>query len=191
MVREELRLAELLCALSVSLDLAMAQPPEKSVRSCLVATRLADRLGLPPADKQTVYYATLLRHLGCTATTHEEAHLMGPSAAALRPLAERTDTANGRESLALLSRVGKGTGVRRLQYVARTLASGAAGEAELLLAICEVGSTLAVDLGLGPAVADAIYQGLERWDGKGAPKGLARDEISIATRIAEVATQAV
>ena len=43
---DELRLAELLCALSVTLDLAMAQPPEKSIRSCLVATRLADRLGV-------------------------------------------------------------------------------------------------------------------------------------------------
>jgi hypothetical protein len=91
------RLAELLCALSVSLDLAMAQPPEKSIRSCLVAMRLADRLGV--TDKRTVYYATLLRHLGCTATTHEELYLLGPRAAELRPLAERTDSRSGRESL--------------------------------------------------------------------------------------------
>jgi HD-GYP domain-containing protein (c-di-GMP phosphodiesterase class II) len=186
MARDDLRLAELLCALSVTLDLAMAQPPEKSIRSCLVATRLADRLGV--TDKRTVYYATLLRHLGCTATTHEELHLMGPRAGELRPLAERTDSRNPREALTLLKQVGKGAGIRRLQYVARTLT---AGEDDLLRAICEVGSMLAERLELGTAVAEALYQNLERWDGKGKPKGLSGDQIAIATRIAEVATQAV
>lgn len=188
MADEELRLADLLCALSVTLDLAMAQPPEKSIRSCLVAVRLADRLGLPAVEQRTVYYATLLRHLGCTATTHEEAVLMGPGVAELRPLMERTDTASRRESLALLKHVGKGTGVRRLQYLARTLTTS---EAPVLLAICEVGSMLAERLRLGPEVAAALYQSLERWDGTGTPNGLAGGEIALATRIAEVATQAV
>ena len=50
---------------------------------------------------------------------------------------------------------------------------------------------LAERLGLGPAIAEALYQNLERWDGKGTPRGLAGTEIHIATRIAEVATQAV
>ncbi|WP_433162580.1 HD domain-containing phosphohydrolase [Kribbella sp. CA-247076] len=183
---QEPRLAELLCALSVSLDLAMAQPPEKSIRSCLVAARLAERLDV--ADKRTVYYATLLRHLGCTATTHEEIHLAGPRAAELRPLAERTDSGSGTEVLRYLSQVGKGTGIRRLQYVARTVTTG---EDDILRAICEVGSMLAERLGLGPGTAEALYQNVERWDGKGKPKGLAGKEIHVATRIAEVATQAV
>ncbi len=186
MAEHELRLSELLCALSVTLDLAMAQPPEKSVRSCLVATRLADRLGV--ADKRTVYYATLLRHLGCTATTHEEAYLMGPRAAELRPLAESTDFGSRRESLAMMMQIGKGTGVGRLQYVARSLTKG---DDDVRRAVCEVGSMLAGRLGLGPAIAEALYQNLERWDGTGTPRGLAGTEIHIATRIAEVATQAV
>lgn len=111
MARDDLRLADLLCALSVTLDLAMAQPPEKSLRSCLVAMRLAQSLGLPLVDQRTVYYTTLLRHLGCTATTHEEARMMGPSVARLRPLMERTDPANKRESLTLLTHVGQGSGI--------------------------------------------------------------------------------
>ncbi|MEU8222716.1 HD domain-containing phosphohydrolase [Kribbella sp. NPDC048915] len=186
MGQQDPRLAELLCALSVALDLAMEQRPEKSMRSCLVAVRLAERLGVP--DRRTVYYTTLLRHLGCTATAHEEAHLMGPRARELRPQAEQTDTASRRESLALLSQVGRGTGVRRLQYVARTVR---AGDDDILRAVCEVGSMLASRLPLGPAVSEAIYQNLERFDGKGRPRRLAGSEIAIATRIAEVATQAV
>lgn len=181
-------LADLLCGLSLTLDLAMAQPAEKSIRSCLVATRLAQRLGLPAPDQRTVYYATLLRHLGCTATTHEEADLMGPRVAELRPLMERTDPSSKRESLRVLGQTGKGTGVRRLRYLARTLTTS---EAPVLLAICEVGSMLADRLRLGPEVAAAVYQSVERWDGAGTPNGLAGGEISVATRIAEVATQAV
>ncbi|GAB2632836.1 HD domain-containing phosphohydrolase [Kribbella swartbergensis] len=186
MGQQDPRLAELLCALSVTLDLAMAQPPEKSIRSCLVAMRLADRMHV--TDKRTVYYATLLRHLGCTATTHEELHLAGPRAAELRPLAERTDLTSSRESLNYLRHVGRGAGLKRLQYVARTLTTS---EDDMLRAICEVGSMLAVRLGLGHSTAEALYQNLERWDGKGKPRGLAGREIHIATRIAEVATQAV
>lgn len=188
---QDVRLAELLCALSVSLDLAMAEAPEKSVRACLLATGLARRLGRPDEEVRDTYYATLLRHLGCTATSHEEAYLFGPGAAALRPLAERTDSSSRRESLALLTRAGQGTGLGRVRYLGRTVRSGAAGEQRLLTAICEVGSMLAADLGLGPGVVRAMTHNLARWDGAGTPRGLSGDDIAPATRIAEVATQAV
>ena len=85
MAEDDLRLADLLCALSVPLDLAMAQAPEKSIRSCLVAVDLARRLGLAEPVVSDVYYATLLRHLGCTATAYEETYLFGPHAQAVRP----------------------------------------------------------------------------------------------------------
>jgi len=190
-MRKELRLSDLLCALSITLDLAMAETPEKSIRSCLVATALARKLGLAESEVRNVYYATLLRHLGCTATTHEEAYLLGPAAAALRPQAERTDAANRRETLALLAQVGRGAGIQRLRYVGRTVRAGSAGDALLLRAVCEVGSMLAEDLHLGTGVSTAIYQSMERWDGAGTPAGLAGDQIAAATRIAEVATQTV
>jgi HD-GYP domain-containing protein (c-di-GMP phosphodiesterase class II) len=187
----EVRLADLLCALSVTLDLAMAQPPEKSIRSCLIAVDLARRLGLPDAEVSDVYYATLLRHLGCTATAHEETFLVGPNELALRPQAERTDGGNRREALALLLQSGQGAGIQRPRYLLRTLRAGSEGERTILRAICEVASMLAERLGLGPGVVGALYQLLERWDGSGTPQGLAGDDISRPARIAEVATQAV
>jgi len=191
MPHDDLRLADLLCALSVTLDLAMAQPAEKSIRSCVVATGLARRLGLTEPQVHDVYYATLVRHLGCTATTHEEAYLFGPEAGAMRPLAERTDSGSRRESLALFAQVGRGAGTARLRYVGRTVRAGADGQERLLRAVCEVGSMLATDLGLGPGVATAVAHSLARWDGTGTPKNLGYDDIAVATRIAEVATQSV
>lgn len=47
----------------------MGQQPEKAVRSCLLATGLGRALGLSEEDVRDVYFASLLRHLGCTALT--------------------------------------------------------------------------------------------------------------------------
>jgi len=191
MARDEVRLADLLCALSVTLDLAMAQAPEKSIRSCLVAVGLARRMGLSEPDVSDVYYATLLRHLGCTATSHEEAYLLGPAELVTRPQAERTDARNRREVLALFLQTGRAAGIHRLRYLMRTARAGSKGEAAILRAVCEVASMMAERLRLGPGVACSLYQLLERWDGSGLPKGLAAEEVSPPARIAEVATQAV
>ncbi|MGH3647363.1 MAG: hypothetical protein ACRDTM_09325, partial [Micromonosporaceae bacterium] len=160
----QLRMADLLSALSITMDLAMAHAPEQSVRACLVAAGLARQIGLPESEVADVYYATLLRHIGCTATAHEESALFGDELV-LRPYAERTDPASRRDSLALLLRTGQGTGVRRLGYLARTVRAGPAAEYAILRAICEVGSMLADRLELGAPVTAALGQMLERWDG--------------------------
>ncbi|MGH2655593.1 MAG: HD domain-containing phosphohydrolase [Actinomycetota bacterium] len=189
MSQPDLRLADLLAALSVSTDLAMGQAPEKAIRACVVGTEIARRLGLPDHQVSDVYYATLLKHLGCTATPHEEL-LFGPDELATRRVAERTDVANSRELLTLLRSTGTGTGPARIRYLARALTSKKEN-AEMLRAICEVATRLAERLRLGTGVEEALFQNLERWDGKGEPRKLAGDEIALPARIAEPATQMV
>jgi HD-GYP domain-containing protein (c-di-GMP phosphodiesterase class II) len=187
---ERVRLADLLAAVSVATDLGMGQEPEKAIGACLVATALARRMGTPEAEVSDVYYTALLRHLGCTATAHEEAYLGGDELVS-RPVAERADFGNPRESLALLLQLGRGTGVDRARYLARALRAGKQGDRAILGAVCEVGARLAERLGLGPGVRDGLYQSFERWDGKGTPQGLAGDDICLPARLAEVAHQAV
>jgi HD-GYP domain-containing protein (c-di-GMP phosphodiesterase class II) len=186
----ELRLADLLAALSLTTDLAMGQPPEKAIRACVLATELARHLNVTEAEVGCVYYTTLLKHLGCTATLHEEVALFGPSDRGMRRIAERTDERDPREMLAFLRAVGRRSGPERLVYLTRTVTSGKAA-GEVFRAICEVATQLADRLRLGEDVRGALYQTIERWDGKGAPQGLAGDDISLASRIAEPATQAV
>ena len=53
MADDEVRLADLLCALSVSLDFAMAQAPEKSIRACVLAVGLARRMSLRAVSNST------------------------------------------------------------------------------------------------------------------------------------------
>ncbi|HEX6331619.1 MAG TPA: HD domain-containing phosphohydrolase [Actinomycetota bacterium] len=191
MADDQLRLADLLAALSLTTDLAMGQAPEKAIRACVVATEAARRLNLPEPDVATTYYTTLLKHLGCTASSHEEVVLFGPDDLSMREVAERTDVARGREMATLMGLTGRGTGLRRPAYLLRALAAGKEADASVMRATCEVAALMAERLGLGDDVRRAVHENLERWDGKGAPQKLRGDEIAIAARIAEPAMQSV
>jgi HD-GYP domain-containing protein (c-di-GMP phosphodiesterase class II) len=188
---EELRLADLLAALSLTTDLAMGQPPEKAIRACVLATELARHLRLPEPEVADVYWTTLLKHLGCTATSHEEVFLFGPDDMGMRPVAERTDVARPAEMLELVRLAGRGEGVGRLRYLARSVVGGKGASASIMRAVCEVASHMAERLGMTEGVRRALHESLERWDGKGEPAQLRGDDIASPSRIAEPATQAV
>lgn len=187
---EDVRLVDLLAALSVATDLGMGQEPEKAVRACLVATHLARAMDLPERDVQDVYYCTLMQHLGCTAPAHETTYLFGDDLTVL-PRAERTDERNTREVLALMAQVGTGTGVGRIRHVARMIAAGREGNVHVLRAVCEVGARLAERLGLGAAVRHGLFHAVETWDGRHGAHGLTGDDIALPARFSAVASQAV
>ena len=151
MPTDDLRLADLLAALSVATDLGMGQEPEKAVRGCLVATELARALDLPDADVHDVYWTTLLQHVGCTAPAHKAARLFGDDLTVGMQV-ERTDPTSRRETLALLAATGRGTGARRARHLAQTATAGRAGARAIARAVCEVGALMAERLRLGPGV---------------------------------------
>jgi HD-GYP domain-containing protein (c-di-GMP phosphodiesterase class II) len=189
-LRDDLRLADLLAALSVATDLGMGQEPEKAVRSCLVATHLARAMDLPDPEVRDVFYTALLKHLGCTAPGHEVAHLVGDELAGT-PRTERTDVASRRELLALTAAAGKGMGVQRVRYLARTLAAGKQAGRVISRAVCEVGALMAERLRLGDGVRTGLFHSLERWDGRGEAHGLAGEAVALPARLTVVAAQAV
>ena len=87
----QLRLADVLAALSLSIDLGMAFPPEEALRATLLATGLARRLRLDEREVGDIYYTTLLRFVGCTAYAHEEAAMQGGDDIALRAAGAKID----------------------------------------------------------------------------------------------------
>ena len=60
----QIRLAELLAALSLTTDLGSGVAFEKGLRTCLVAGALADALELDLAEQRAAYQVSLLRALG-------------------------------------------------------------------------------------------------------------------------------
>ena len=75
--RGQVRLAELVAALSLGIDLGFGQPMEHVLRQCLIALRLADRIGLDEDARASVYYTALLVNVGCHADAHEQAKWFG------------------------------------------------------------------------------------------------------------------
>src|SRR5258705_6798321 len=70
--RVHVRLAELMAALSLGIDLGFGQPMEHVLRQCLIALRLADRMGLDERTRAVVYYTALLVNVGCHSDAHEQ-----------------------------------------------------------------------------------------------------------------------
>src|ERR1043166_4809036 len=71
------RLAELVAALALGIDLGFGQPMEHVLRQCLIALRLAEGLGLDEEQRAVVYYTALLVNVGCHSDAHEQAKWFG------------------------------------------------------------------------------------------------------------------
>jgi response regulator RpfG family c-di-GMP phosphodiesterase len=71
------RLAELVAALSLGIDLGFGQPMEHVLRQCLLALRVAEQLGLDDDARADVYYTALLVNVGCHTDAHEQAKWFG------------------------------------------------------------------------------------------------------------------
>ena len=72
-----MRLAELVAALSLGIDLGFGQPMEHVLRQCLIALRLAERVDLGEEERSVVYYTALLINVGCHSDAHEQAKWFG------------------------------------------------------------------------------------------------------------------
>ena len=75
--RAHVRMAELIAALSLGIDLGFGQPMEHVLRQSLIALRLAERVGLDEDERAVVYYTALLISVGCHSDAHEQAKWFG------------------------------------------------------------------------------------------------------------------
>ena len=185
------RLAEVLGALSLATDLGNGQPPETALACTLAAVRLAQRAGVETDLRRTVYWAGLLRFVGCTSTSVEEGSFGGDDLALRRALlgVDFADPADVGERVgrALAESLGPEQGA------AQTVEFGRRGP-ELAPAVlsshCDVAIRLAERLGMPPQVLRALDAYHERWDGSG-PRRLLGETIPLAARILSVAQSAV
>jgi HD-GYP domain-containing protein (c-di-GMP phosphodiesterase class II)/DNA-binding CsgD family transcriptional regulator len=187
----ELRLVELLGAISLATDLGTGQPPFHGVRVSVLATVTARELGLEPALVGDVQRVALLRFLGCTADAWETARMTGGDdltfLSGMAPAAMGAKPEMGRR---LVRTVGASQQpVRKARLVAGALADPG-GAKRSLSAHCEVAALLAGRLGTSVSVQDALAHGYERWNGAGFPGGLSGEAIPLPVRVAVVARDA-
>ena len=182
------RLAELIAAWSLAIDLGLGLPQEHVLRQCRIALGLAERLGLDEADRAAVYYVAMLAWVGCTADSHELADQFGDDLT-LRADAHRVDLAGLPMMSFLLRRVGTGRPpLRRAGMAAALVATGGRGAAEAMTAHCQVAAAIARRLGLGAEVQEPLLHVFARWDGRGIPRGVSGEALPLAIRLVQVAS---
>ena len=158
-----MRLAELVAALSLGIDLGFGQPMEHVLRQCLIALRLAERQDLPEEERVAVYYTALLVNVGCHTDAHEQAKWFGDDIA-LKAGKYDHELRSVRGTLATLRMVGAGN--PPLQRVRTGLEFALTGHRELDDMIshhAEMARALAAELGLPGAVRDALGSAYEQW----------------------------
>ena len=183
-----IRLAELLAVLSLGTDLGMGQPMEHVLRQCLISLRLADRLGLGDADREVVYYASLLAWVGCHVDAYEQAKWFGDDLA-LKADFRRVDFGSAATgSLFMLRHLGAGRPMAERVRLGMSFAGeGRRAAGAILYNHWLAADDLAARLGLSQQVRDSVEQTFERWDGKGVPKGAKREEILLTSRLVTLA----
>ena len=189
-VSSGVELAEVVAAISLAADLGIGQPLDHVLRSCVIATRFAEHLGLSPEDRDATYWVTLFMVAGCTGSSTELSEIFGDD------IAFRSDAFNGGASefefvRYLFSHAGRGRGpVGRTKVLAQLLRTKLRALEESFVAHCAVSTALAERLGLGKTVCDSLMQTFARWDGKGLPKGVGGDDILVPIGIAAIANDA-
>jgi len=188
---EPARLAELVGALSLATDLAAGFALETALRTSLIAVELARAHGVTGAALRDIYYTGLLRFIGCTAFSHEQAWYGGGDDLAWSHDLAPIDVARpGRMVATIVTQVGRGAPAAvRARAVARTLGDPA-GPKKFATAHCDLAVRLATHLGMSERVVAALGQIYERWDGRGNPHGVRGDALELPARLMHVAWRA-
>ena len=175
-----LPLSEVVASLSHALDLTEGQPVGHSIRSCLIAMRIARELGLTAQQRSALYYATLLKDAGCSSNAARIATLFGADDRFVKPRMKIVDWHDG---LRLAVETFRTAGLRHFLGIARTENA----TRDLIQIRCDRGAEIARRLGFPDATADAIRSLDEHWNGRGYPDGLIGDDIPLLSRIANIA----
>lgn len=182
------RLAELVAALSLGIDLGFGQPMEHVLRQCQIALRLADLLGLKEEDRASVYYTALLVNVACHTDAHEQAKWFGDDIAGKAEKYGPYGLRGFRATVVGMRRLGAGMPPLRRLRAALDFALGGYREVDGMIdQHARMAQGLASELGLAAGVCDALGASYEMWDGKGWPGKLGGDAIPVASRIAQLA----
>lgn len=181
------RLAELIAALSLGIDLGFGQPMEHVVRQTWIALRIAERLGLDADRRSVVYYTALLTNVGCHTDAHEQVKWFGDDIG-LKGDKYRYGLRGPRSAVAGLRRLGAGHPVlHRFRMGLNFALSGHKDLDGMVARHSAMAQSVAAEIGLPPAVQAAVAAAYEQWDGKGWPGKLKGEAIPIAARVSHFA----
>jgi len=184
-VADEIRFSEIISALSVSLDITQGHPAGHCMRNALIGMRLAEELRLSTADRSALFYALLLKDLGCSSNAAKMSYLFGADDHLVKRSIRLTDWTKAGESIKNCWKQCSpgGSIVDKLLRMAAMVRGGVEGARKIAEIRCERGADIARMLRLPDATATAILDLDEHWNGGGNPRGLKGAAISLLGRI--------
>jgi putative nucleotidyltransferase with HDIG domain len=186
-------LAEIISALSFALDLTEGAMPGHALRSCVLGMRLGEALFLPAARMSNLFYALLLKDVGCNNNFDHLSEILGDgkptsrSAGHAEESSERGD--RGLSMFTVLWNTGQGQ-KNPLRRAANMLHLGFAQRRkneDIISLRCDRGARILRKLGLGDDVAESVRGVDEKWDGSGFPGHRTRHHIPLESRVISIA----
>ncbi len=179
--------SDITSALSYALDLTEDAVPGHAVRSCLLAMRIGKAVGLTDAELRDLYYATLLKDVGCSSVAAHMCEMLGENSRGSRRAVKLLDAT--RPSLDVLLKVFHEHAlpgshpVRKGMRVVRLGMQRHQANISMIQSRCERGAAILRNVGLGEGCAEAVCGLDEHWDGTGYPRQLSGKAIPVLSRI--------
>jgi len=186
--QQQIRLAELLGALSFALDLVEGQPAGHCVRCCWIGIHIGRAIGLSEAEIGELYYTLLLKDLGCSSNAARICQLYMTDDLAFKRDAKNIDGSLPQALRFVLSHTGLQAGLAdRMRALVSAFMTAGTAPKELIETRCHRGAEIARTMRFSETVAQGIQNLDEHWDGGGLPEAVRGDAIPVFARIALLA----
>jgi putative nucleotidyltransferase with HDIG domain len=184
----DITLSELLGALSHALDLTEGQPAGHCVRCSRIGVAIGREIGLSEDELAELYYALLLKDLGCSSNAARICELYLTDDLSFKGDFKFIDGSLPQALRFVLGHTGLKAGLaERFRAIVNIFQNGGEIARELIETRCHRGADIARKMRFSDAVADGIQNLDEHFDGGGKPLGLVGDAIPLYSRIALLA----
>ncbi len=190
---DSISLSEVLSALSFALDLTEGAVPGHGLRSCLLGMRIAAELELPSSHLPSLYYALLLKDVGCSSNAARMCQIVGGDDRAAKSAAKLEDWSKPHKpKLSTLRALWKiilpdATAAERVVRIAKIGVTQHQNNKQLITLRCDRGASILTKLEMGQLASEAVRSLDEHWDGSGYPFNATGESIPILARICAVA----
>ena len=192
-VSQPVTLGEILSALSFALDITEGARPGHTARACLLGMRLCREIGLPDQALADLYYALLLKDIGCSGNSARMADAFAADDQVVKQHfkfveREKLGSLNGEALTFVWNNVAPSDSVwNRIRGIYRMISSPGDLTAEMIEARCERGAIILHKLGMGIDTCAAVYSLDEHWNGHGLPDHLVGKDIPVLGQICGIA----
>ena len=186
-------LSEIISALSYALDLTEGAVHGHALRTCLIGMRIAHEAKLPSDQTSGLYFALLLKDIGCSSNASRLSQIVGGDDRAMKAGVKFEDwTKPHKPNVSTLKLLWKNVlpSAGAPAKLARILHIGLTqhrNNQQMIGLRSDRGADIITKLGMGEFAAEAVRSLDEHWDGSGYPDSIKGEQIPLLARICAIA----